>query len=120
VDVELDFAIEPVMVLQEAVHWPAPLCEASGLVGTDFGTEIELVTPTLVGLHRGYSTIWRFDLVGSDQGAVSASQPVGFPGPSAEPDVRLSPHRALHVFMPTCYAASCVCVAHGEGITAPR
>jgi hypothetical protein len=24
------------------------------------------------------------------------------------------------VFMPTSYAASCVCVAHGEGITAPR
>jgi hypothetical protein len=58
--------------------------------------------------------------VGSDQGAVSASQPVRFPGPSAEPDVRLSPHRALHVFMPTSYAAACVCVAHGEGITAPR
>jgi hypothetical protein len=117
VDVELDFAIEPVMVLQEAVHWPAPLCEASGLVGTDFGTEIELVTPTLVGLHRGYSTIWRFDLVGSDQGAVSASQPVGFP---ALPPNRTCDSHRIHVFMPTSYAASCVSVAHGEGITAPR
>jgi transcriptional regulator with XRE-family HTH domain len=42
-------------------------------------------------------------LVGSDQGAVSAFQPVRLPGPSDEPDVRLSPHRALHVFMPTSY-----------------
>ena len=39
-------------------------------------------------------------VVGSSQGAVLAFQPVRFPGPPSEPDVRLSPHRALHVFTP--------------------
>ena len=34
--------------------------------------------------------------VGSDQGAVSAFRLVRFPGPPSEPDVRLSPHPALH------------------------
>ena len=45
-------------------------------------------------------------VVGSDQGAVSAFQPVRFPGPPSEPDVRLSPHPALHVSVPAGYAAS--------------
>ena len=40
------------------------------------------------------------DDVGSDRSALPASQLVGFSGPPAEPDVRLSPHPALHRFMP--------------------
>ena len=35
-------------------------------------------------------------LVGSARGAVSALPPARFPGPPPEPDVRLSPHPALH------------------------
>jgi hypothetical protein len=38
--------------------------------------------------------------VGSDRSAQSAFELVGFSGPPAEPDVRLSPHPALHRFMP--------------------
>ena len=34
---------------------------------------------------------------GSDRGALSGLLPVGFPGPPAEPAVRLAPQRALHV-----------------------
>ena len=59
-------------------------------------------------------------VVGSDQGAVPAFRPVRFPGPPSEPDVRLSPHPALHVSMPVGYAADCVRVAHGEGMAVPR
>ena len=36
------------------------------------------------------------EVVGSSRGAVSAFRPVRFPGPPSEPDVRLSPHPALH------------------------
>ncbi len=39
-------------------------------------------------------------VVGSSQGAVPTFRPVRFPDPPSEPDVRLSPHRALHVSMP--------------------
>jgi hypothetical protein len=35
-------------------------------------------------------------VIGSDQGAVSVFRLVRFPGPPTEPDVRLSPHPALH------------------------
>src|ERR1019366_10547902 len=38
--------------------------------------------------------------VGSDRSALPAFELVGFSGPPAEPDVRLSPHPALHRFMP--------------------
>lgn len=38
--------------------------------------------------------------VRSAQGAVSAFRLVCFPGPPPEPDVRLSPHPALHEPMP--------------------
>jgi hypothetical protein len=41
-----------------------------------------------------------FDKVGSERSAVLASQPTRFLAPSAEPDVRLATHPALHVFMP--------------------
>ena len=34
--------------------------------------------------------------IGSDQGAVPVFRLVRFPGPPTEPDVRLSPHPALH------------------------
>jgi hypothetical protein len=60
-------------------------------------------------------------VVGSDQGAVSAFRLARFPGPPTEPDVRLSPHPALHCLLPSTYAAvPVVVVAHGVGITAPR
>jgi len=39
-------------------------------------------------------------VVGSERGAVLASQPARFIAPSSEPDVRLTTHPALHVFMP--------------------
>jgi hypothetical protein len=38
--------------------------------------------------------------VGSSRSALPAFELVGFSGPPAEPDVRLSPHPALHRFMP--------------------
>ena len=37
---------------------------------------------------------------GSDRSALPAFELVGFSGPPAEPDVQLSPHPALHRFMP--------------------
>jgi hypothetical protein len=40
------------------------------------------------------------DDVGSDRSALPAFELVGFSGPPAEPDVQLSPHPALHRFMP--------------------
>ena len=40
------------------------------------------------------------EVVGSGRGALPGLLPVGFPGPPAEPGVRLSPHRALHEIMP--------------------
>jgi hypothetical protein len=40
------------------------------------------------------------DDVGSYRSALPAFGLVGFSGPPAEPDVRLSPHPALHRFMP--------------------
>jgi hypothetical protein len=40
------------------------------------------------------------DDVGSSRSALPAFELVGFSGPPAEPDVRLSPHPALHRFMP--------------------
>ena len=40
-----------------------------------------------------WSTTW---WVGSDRGALPGLLLVGFPGPPAEPGVRLSAHRALH------------------------
>jgi hypothetical protein len=60
--------------------------------------------------------------VGSDRGAVPAFRLVRFPGPSPEPDVRLSPHPALHELVPFGYATSVVVMGplHGVGITAPR
>jgi hypothetical protein len=48
-------------------------------------------------------------MVGSDQGAAPTFRPVRFPGPPAEPDVRLSPHSALHHLVSLNYAASIVC-----------
>ncbi|QBI18433.1 hypothetical protein ER308_01850 [Egibacter rhizosphaerae] len=38
--------------------------------------------------------------VGSERGAVPGLRRVRFPAPPAEPDVRLSPHPALHKVMP--------------------
>jgi hypothetical protein len=59
-------------------------------------------------------------LVGSAWGAVPGLRPVRFPMPPAEPDVRLSPHPALHVSrlgQPVMAAAARV---QGVGIAAPR
>jgi len=44
-----------------------------------------------------------FDEVGSERSAVLASQPARFFAPSAEPDVRVTTHPALHVFMLMSY-----------------
>ena len=91
--------------------------------------ERELVTsvlrPGTLRMCRGLMThvgdgVFEHPVVGSDRGAVSAFRPVRFPGPPSEPDVRLSPHRALHVSTPADYATSCVLVAHGEAMAAPR
>lgn len=54
-------------------------------------------------------------LVESARGAVSAFLPVRFPGPLAEPGVRVSTHRALHRFCRQAGFGS----AQGVGI-APR
>jgi hypothetical protein len=56
--------------------------------------------------------------VRSGRGAVLLFPAVGFPGPSPEPDVRVSTHPALHMIMPVGYAAVPF-VAHGEAIVAP-
>ena len=37
---------------------------------------------------------------GSGRNALAGFRRLGFGGPRSEPDVRLSPHPALHVFMP--------------------
>ena len=42
----------------------------------------------------------RVEVVGSAWGAVSGLLRVRFPRPPSEPDVRLSPHPALHEVMP--------------------
>ena len=57
--------------------------------------------------------------VGSDQGAVPVSQPVRLPGPPSEPDMRVSTHPALHMAVPSNYAADSF-VAHGEGMRFAR
>lgn len=46
------------------------------------------------GLLDGFSQV-----VGSGRGALPGLLPVGFPGPPAEPGVRITPHRALHEIM---------------------
>jgi hypothetical protein len=42
----------------------------------------------------------------------------GFPGPSPEPDVRVSTHPALHTVTTVFYAAVSF-VAHGEAMAVP-
>jgi hypothetical protein len=42
----------------------------------------------------------------------------GLPGPSPEPDVRVSTHPALHMVVPSAYAAASF-VAHGEAMAVP-
>ena len=50
--------------------------------------------------HRQSPRPERPDDGGSDRSALPAFELLGFSGPPAEPDVRLSPHPALHRFMP--------------------
>lgn len=55
--------------------------------------------------------------VGSDQGAVSAFLLARFPGPPSEPDVPVSEHPALHVFMPMVWLplwSSCLPMVWGS------
>ncbi|NNN14774.1 MAG: hypothetical protein HKL82_02815 [Acidimicrobiaceae bacterium] len=56
---------------------------------------------TLLSTDNAGAT-WAHPNVGSDRGALPASRQVGFPGPPSEPDVRLSPHPALHVLCRWC------------------
>jgi hypothetical protein len=56
--------------------------------------------------------------VRSGRGAVLLFPAVGFPGPSPEPDVRVSTHPALHMTVPVFYAAVSF-VAHGEAMAVP-
>lgn len=57
--------------------------------------------------------------VGSDRGAVTVFRQVRFPGPSPEPDVRLSTHPALHESR-SSYATPIVFVLHGVGMLVAR
>lgn len=65
-----------------------------------FGEVAEQVEST-GALHqrRDRRGVLRSDDVGSSRSALPAFELVGFSGPPAEPDVRLSPHPALHRFM---------------------
>ena len=54
--------------------------------------------------------------VGSAWGAVSGLLPVRFPRPPAEPGVRLSPHRALHVRRVVQLLLVATVGVHGVGI----
>ena len=64
--------------------------------------------------------------VGSDTGAVPGLPRVRFPCPPAEPDVRLSPHPALHVSFPLLSRSrrlgsrGSVCSLRGSGSGSPR
>ena len=55
----------------------------------------------------------------SSRGAVPPFQAVRLPDPLTEPGVRLSPHRALHKFMPLGHRFVLGSV-QGEGMVAPR
>ena len=61
--------------------------------------------------------------VGSDRSALPASRRVGFYGPPSEPDVRLSPHPALRVFLPlgrgSCRSACPWCGDSSSPIAVP-
>ena len=57
--------------------------------------------------------------VGSDRGAVAVFRQIRFPGPSPEPDMRLSTHPALRESH-SSYAAPIVFVLHGVGMLAAR
>ena len=56
------------------------------------------VAPLIMGIALAFTDarLVRRPKVGSAWGAVSGLLPVRFPRPPAEPDVRLSPHPALH------------------------
>ena len=56
------------------------------------------------------------EVVESARGAVSALLPLRFPGPLAEPGVRVSTHRALHGRCRQAWLA----VIQGLGILLPR
>ncbi len=72
--------------------------------------------PNLAGVgSKGSRRDW-LSVVGSGRGAVSVLRPVRFLGPPSEPDVPVSEHPALHVFMPAGYATFCSLLVHGVGM----
>ena len=73
-----------------------------------------LAVRNLEGFHPEHRDP-QFGVVESARGAAPVLLPVRFPGPLAEPGVRLSAHRALHGFCRQAWFA----VAQGVGI-APR
>jgi hypothetical protein len=65
------------------------------------GRALEAFPPVVIAARRDSERLAQHDdrvvgLVGSDRGAVHAFRHARFPGPSPEPDMRLSPHPALH------------------------
>lgn len=50
-------------------------------------------------------------------GAVPGFRPVRFPRPLSEPGVRITPHRALHVTMPSVGCLSGGCPGGGDGVS---
>jgi cell division protein FtsB len=80
--------------------------------GADYGTRARRAVPERVDRqvdvplpetcpHCGGRDITPERVAKSDRGAVLALRPTRFPSPLAEPGVRLSPHRALHVSYPS-------------------
>lgn len=69
--------------------------------------------------HSGRSWSTRC-LVGWATGAVPGLLPARFPWPPAEPDVRFSPHPALHVSRSLSHPVTGWVLVHGVGIRVPR
>jgi hypothetical protein len=100
----------PAAVVAQHVIVPAGRGEA----GIDGGTAAGVFDGVV-----GVGAVRRRPAVGSTCGAVPAFRLVRFRRPPSEPDVRVSPHPALHEF--GRYAvASVVAAVHGFGMLYPR
>jgi len=78
--------------------------------------EMSLPGHPITGPHRPWKSTMGHALDESTRGAVSALLPIRFPGPLAEPGVRVSTHRALHDQIRQAWF---VC-RYGLGILLPR